>query len=314
MERVIITGAASMIGAALAEECLKNHVEVLALVRKASAHRDRLPQSDLLTVRDCGLEELASLTDVEGYDVFYHLAWGHTAKESRDNPVLQEKNIRYTLDAVELARRAGCRCFIGAGSQAEYGPVEGIISPDTKVHPQIAYGIAKYAAGKLSRKLCDSYRMTHVWARVFSVYGRNDNADTMLDYAIKQFIKGEAAYFSAAAQPWDYLHERDAGKIFYLLGEKCEASKIYCVASGESRPLKEFIKELQDAFGEGAECKFAESEAGGSVYGLQADVAELVQDIRYKPQVSFAEGIADMIAHKRGEYDEEGKPVDSYVQ
>lgn len=314
MKRVIITGAASMIGAALVEECLKNHVEVLALVRKASAHRDRLPQSALLTVRECSLEELALLTDVEGYDVCYHLAWDYTAKASRDNPALQERNIRYTLDAVELAKRAGCRCFIGAGSQAEYGPVEGIISPDTEARPQISYGIAKYAAGKLSRKLCDSYHMVHVWARVFSVYGRNDNADTMLDYAIRQFIKGETAYFSAAVQPWDYLHEKDAGRIFYLLGEKCEASKVYCVASGESHPLKEFIIKMKDAFGEEAECKFAEAAADGKVYGLQADITELVRDIRYKPQTAFAEGIADMIAYKRGERDEEGKPADSYVQ
>lgn len=313
MKRVIITGATSMIGAALTEECLRNHVEVLAIIRKNSRHAGRLPQSKLLTVRECSLDELALLTDLEGYDVFYHLAWDYTSKAVRDNPVLQEKNIQYTLEAVELAARAGCSKFIGAGSQAEYGPVEGVISPDTEVRPQIAYGIAKYAAGKLSRRLCDSHRMIHVWARVFSVYGRNDNADTMPDYAISQFLKGETAYFSAGIQQWDYLHESDAGRIFYLLGEKSDKSKVYCVASGVSRPLRQFVLEMREVFGKEAQCEFAKEQTEAKAYGLQADVAELVHDIGYVPQVTFAEGIADMIAYKRGEYNEKGKPADSHV-
>ncbi len=314
MDRVIITGATSMIGVALVEECLRNHVEVLAIVRRASKHADRLPQSELLTVRECNLDEMALLTDLEGYDVFYHLAWDYTSKAVRDNPVLQEKNIRYTLEAVELAVRAGCHKFIGAGSQAEYGPVEGVIFPDTAVCPQIAYGAAKYAAGKLSRKLCDNYHMIHVWARVFSVYGRNDNTDTMLDYAIKQFLKGETAFFSAGIQPWDYLYESDAGRVFYLLGEKSEESKVYCVASGNSRPLRQFVLEMKKAFGKEARCEFAEEQPEGKVYGLQADITELVHDIGYVPRITFAEGIADMIAYKRGEYNEKGKPADSNIQ
>lgn len=303
-----------MIGVALVEECLRNHVEVLAIVRRASRHANRLPQSELLTVRQCNLDELALLTDLEGYDVLYHLAWDYTSKAVRDNPVLQEKNIQYTLEAVELAVRAGCKRFVGAGSQAEYGPTESVISPDTEARPQLSYGIAKYAAGKLSRKLCDTYHMIHVWARIFSVYGRNDNADTMLDYALRQFLKGETAYFSAGVQLWDYLHESDAGRVLYLLGEKSEESKVYCVASGESRPLRQFILELQEMFGKDARCVFAEERTDLKVYGLQADTSGLIHDIGYVPQVTFAEGIADMIAHKRGEYNEKGKPADSHIQ
>ena len=300
VNRVIITGATSMIGIALVEECLKNDIEVLAIIRRASQHVDRLPKSNLLTIRECNLDELESLYDIEkSYDVFYHLAWDYTSKAFRDNSVLQEKNIKYILDAVELARRTGCFKFIGAGSQAEYGSVEHTISPDTAVCPDTAYGIAKYAAGKLSRKLCDSYHMIHVWARVFSVYGRNDNADTMLDYAIKQFLKGETAYFSAGTQLWDYLHENDAGRIFYLLGEKSEKSKVYCVASGASRPLRQFVSEMKKAFGKEAQCEFAEEQPEVKTYGLQADITELVHDIGYVPQVTFAEGIVDMIAFRR---------------
>ena len=34
---------------------------------------------------------------------------------------LQNLNVKYALDAVRLAKRLGCRRFIGIGPQAEYG-------------------------------------------------------------------------------------------------------------------------------------------------------------------------------------------------
>ena len=44
MERVIVTGATSMIGEALIEECLKHGISVCAVIRKDTARKDRLPQ------------------------------------------------------------------------------------------------------------------------------------------------------------------------------------------------------------------------------------------------------------------------------
>lgn len=298
MQRVIVTGATSMIGTALIKECIKNNVNVLAIARKGSKRRERLEKSAYMDVMECDLDELASASIEGPFDTCYHFAWAHTSRETRDNPLLQEENIRYTLDAVELAARAGCRKFIGAGSQAEYGSVGHVVTPNTPVHPQIAYGMAKHAAGMLSRKLCGMYGMTHIWGRVFSVYGKNDNEGTMLSYAIDQFLKGEPARFSSAVQMWDYLYEEDAGKIFYLLGERVGDDKVYCIANGAYRPLKEFIYEMKDAFGPGAECEFA-AEPGELAAGLQPDASDLFLDIAYRPKVTFREGIQKMIAHRR---------------
>lgn len=300
MERVVVTGATSMLGVALIQECVDKNIKVLAIVRRKSVHLDRLPISDLIEIAECDLEELEDLVITERkYDVFYHFAWDYTKKEQRDAPILQEQNIKYTLDAVGLAKRLGCHKFIGAGSQAEYGHVDGVITPDTGIFPQTAYGMAKYAAGRLSQKLCIQYGMTHIWGRIFSVYGNYDNEGTMLVYAINQFMKKETARFSAATQMWDYLHETDAGKIFYLLGKSTGGNKTYCIASGKSRPLKEFIMELREAFGKDAVCEFAGDAAGNKLPGLQADTSELEKDTGFVPSVSFKEGIEKLIQYRK---------------
>lgn len=300
MKRVIVTGATSMIGVALIKECIRNNVKVLAIVRKQSAHLNRLPQCDLIEICECDLDSLDSIElNGKSYDVLYHLAWDYTSKENRDNPFLQESNIRYTFDAVKLAQKAGCHKFVGAGSQAEYGRVDGKITPETKVDPEISYGIAKYAAGKLSAKMCETYNITHIWGRVFSVYGCYDNAGTMLTYAIDQFLNGKPAKFSAATQLWDYLHEDDAGRIFYLLGAKAEKNKEYCIASGKSRPLKDFILELKELFEPAGNCEFNVGMGTGKIVELQADISELVRDIDYVPQVTFKEGISKMTEYRK---------------
>ena len=98
MERVIVTGATSMIGEALIEECLKHGISVCAVIRKDTARKDRLPEDPHLELVECSLEELAALPEkVTGsFDTFYHIAWGYTGAARNKSTRLQSKNIDYT--------------------------------------------------------------------------------------------------------------------------------------------------------------------------------------------------------------------------
>ena len=122
MKKIVVTGATSMLGVATIEECLANGIEVVAVVHKNSKNFYRLPKSSALKIIEANLDELSTCTpDFNDADVFYHFAWAAATHEGRLNVDVQEMNIRYTLDAVRLAQRCGCRKFIFAGSQAEYG-------------------------------------------------------------------------------------------------------------------------------------------------------------------------------------------------
>jgi len=297
MKKIIVTGATSMIGIAVIECALNHDVEVFAIVNPNTSRLSRLPSHEKLHLIECDISKLLFLPGISDFcDCFYHFAWSYTKKQTRDDPVLQFRNVQYTLDAVCLALRCGCRKFIGAGSQAEYGIVDGRIDNNTKFYPQTSYGISKFAAGLLSRKLCKSYNMINIWARIFSVYGRFDNSDTMLDYAIRNFAKNEVAYFSEGSHKWDYLNEVDAGRAFYLLGEKCNCSKEYRIASGNSRMLIEFIKIVANEMNAGHLCKFVKRPSS-TVYNLEADITDLREDIGFIPEVSFEDGIKEMISY-----------------
>ena len=293
MNKIVVTGATSMIGVATVNEAIKNNVEVLAIVRSNSKNLNRLPKSSLIKVLECELDKLDTIDSVgNDYEVFYHFAWGNTDKQTRNDPVLQEKNIKYSLDAVNLAKTLGCKKIIGAASQAEYGRVEGRLNASTPINPDIAYGMAKYAAGRLTNLRCKELGIEHIWVRILSVYGIYDNPNTMISYAINELLAGREPEFTKCEQKWDYLFCEDAGRAFYLIGEKGKTNKIYCLGSGVARPLFDYVKTINIILGKPENTGIGKKDyAPSQVMHLEADISDLTADTDFKPTITFEEGL-----------------------
>ena len=64
MNRVVVTGATSMLGVALIQECIRQNTEVLAIVRSDSGRLDRLPKSNLIEVYESKLENLRFIQNI----------------------------------------------------------------------------------------------------------------------------------------------------------------------------------------------------------------------------------------------------------
>lgn len=304
MKQIVIDGATSMLGLALINECIANKIKVLAIARADSKRLDVIPCSPYVRVIKCNQEELRELEveDAEPCDVYYHFAWANTLSDDRRNVFLQEPNIRYTLDAVLLAKRMGCSRFVGAGSQAEYGRVSGQIGPETLISPEVAYGVAKYAAGKMVGILCSELGMESIWTRIFSVYGIGDNVTTMVMYTIDKLLKGEKPSYTKAEQKWDYLYSKDAGRAFRLIGEKGRNGKTYCIGCGESRPLKEYIYMIRDAIDTSLPLGIGERPyAPMQVMNLLADITSLKEDTGFIPEYTFERGIRETIYWYKGQ-------------
>lgn len=298
MKRVVITGPTGSIGTALMKHLIRNHVEVLAVCREGSSRRKNIPEHPLVSIVDLNLDELSRLPDmVEGtFDVFYHFGWDGTFGNSRNNMQGQLKNIQYTLDAVETAEKLGCRKFIGAGSQAEYGRVEGKLSADTPAFPENGYGIAKLCAGQMSRILCEQKGMEHIWTRILSIYGPHDGWNTMIMSTVGKLLQGEKPSLTGGEQKWDYLYSMDAGKAMYLLGERGQNGKIYCIGSGQIRMLREYIEDLKNTINPDAKMGYGDIPyAEKQVMYLCADIEELQKDTGFEPEYTFKEGIQETI-------------------
>lgn len=298
MKRVVITGATGAIGIALINQMIRENVEVLVLCRKESNRNDSIPQHSFVSKKYCSLDELKYLDNASGqpYDVFYHFGWAGTTGAFRNDIHSQLQNVQYTLDAVEAAARLGCQKFVGAGSQAEYGRVEGVLNASTPPFPENGYGIAKLCAGQMSRILCEQKGIQHVWTRILSVYGPNDGNNSMIMSTINKLINNEIPALTKGEQQWDYLYSKDAAKALYLIGLYGKNGKIYCLGSGQTRPLLEYVKVMRDKIDKNAELGVGAIPYGEKqVMHLCADVADLAEDTGFVPDYTFEEGIVETI-------------------
>lgn len=287
-----------MIGAALIKECIEKGIEVYAVLRASSGKKKRLPESEMLHMVDCPLEDLETLPQkiTEKCDTFYHIAWGNTGENRNSSTELQSRNIAYTLAAVKAAYALGCRRFIGAGSQAEYGPMDvDKISPDSPVNPTTPYGAAKLASGQLARMLCKELGMECIWPRIFSVYGIYEKETTMVASGLRKMLAGEKTSFTPALQRWDYLFSADAGRAYYLIGEKGKDGAVYCVGSGRAAPLKDYIEIMAELTGAEETGIGARPYPAGAVMNLCADISSLTADTGFVPEYTFREGIRETI-------------------
>lgn len=298
MKRAIIAGATGAIGTALMKELIDSGIEILVLCRKTSQRLNHIPDHPLVKIKYCALEELATLendTD-RTYDVFYHFAWAGTTGTARNDMYLQNMNIRYALDAVGVAKRFGCTTFIGAGSQAEYGRVEGVLKPDTPAFPEMGYGYAKLCAGLMTRDYAHQLGLKHIWCRILSIYGPNDGMQSLVMSVIDAVSKGNIPKCTKGEQEWDYLYSKDAAKAFRLMAERGIDGKTYVLGSGKVKPLAQYIQDICDETSCGSTADFgAIPYSDKQVMYLCADISSLHADTGFIPDYPFAEGIRETI-------------------
>lgn len=290
--RVAITGCTGGIGLSLINHHLMKDDKIIALAHLGSSRINRIPNDPSIKIVECEMSDYQNIKGKEECDIFYHLAWEGTSGPDRDNVVMQSDNVRYSLDAVELASSWGAKKFVGVGSQAEYGTVNVPMNERTPTNPICGYGIAKLNAGRLCRTLCRQLGLEFNWARVLSVYGENDSKNSLIMYLIDTLLKGESPVLTRCEQIWDYIYSDDCAYALACIASKGVDGRIYCIGNGIPTPLKDYVLSVRDVINPGIEIVF-----GGREYYphqpmyLCADISDLKNDTGFIPKYSFKVGI-----------------------
>lgn len=295
----VVTGATSMVGSAVIRACLKQGVRVLAIMRPGSSRGAIIPINEKVSVIEWNLEHLDRLdtSSLGRFDAFFDIGWTGSASGLRNDTSLQAKNIDVAICSVQVASKLGCGVFIGAGSQAECGRIEGDLKVDTPANPETGYGAAKYASQVLTRIESEKLGIRHIWSRILSVYGPGDAPQTMIMSTIATAIEGENPKCTPGQQLWDYLYSDDCGAALLSLANKGKHGVVYPIGSGVSQPLSNYVNTLCSAINPMIKPDFgAIPYSDKQVMNLRADITELSEDTGFVPSVSFEDGIRRTIA------------------
>lgn len=292
IQRIILTGATGLIGTAIIRRAITKGIHVTCIVNPNSTRLSNIPLDDRVSIVSCRLSDFSSFRLPGSFDVLIHLAWEKTFTFERDDAEVQMRNIQYTLEAVKMAKCCGCSTFVGIGSQAEFGIQSVPLTSNLSVHPESGYGIAKYAAGKLSGMLCKSLGMRQNWVRILSVYGPNDGPNSLISYLIKEFKAGRSPELTKCEQIWDYLYADDAADAILAIAENGKDGKTYPLGSGRGRKLSEYVEDIRAAIDPSIEIRYgAKDYFPHQPMFLVADIQDLYEDTGWMPRYSFSEGV-----------------------
>lgn len=302
LHRAVITGATGMLGATLARRLLSEGAEVTAIVRPGSSKRGNLPEpDDRLSVIEAPLSALAGLQVEGSADAFFHFAWDGPYGASRNDPVLQQQNVKWTLDAVRLAASLGSSVFVTAGSQAVCGITGAVIDEHTPADPVTEYGKAKLMAEEQGSELASSLGIDMISTRILSVFGPYDNPYTLIMSAIRSMLSNDPIPFTKGEQVWDYLYAEDAAGFLDGLARRGKTGIPYVISSGEHRMLKEYLESIRNIVNPDAVLELgALPYFDHQVMFLAGDPEKTVLDSGYAPKFSFEEGILKTLEWIRG--------------
>lgn len=293
--RIVISGATSMIGAALTNKLIDNNHDVVAVVRPNSKKIEALHKKTNLSIVECNMEDYAELSNlVEGkVDVAVSTAWNGTRGAVRNDKNLQEDNYKNSISFLEAMISKGCKKFLTAGSQAEYGlwTRKEKLKEDEIPNPNTEYGKYKLKFYEHAKEYCRSSECKLIEPRFFSLYGPKDYEGTLVISTLKKMLENKPCELTECIQLWDFLYIDDAIEGLVKLIEDDVPEGIYNFGSGYSAPLKEFVEQMKEITNSNSElrCGAIPYPATGIV-NVNPEVKKLMK-CGWIPKIEFEEGI-----------------------
>ena len=290
MRSVIITGGSGFVGSNTIKYFLARGIRVLSI--------DRVKESSIeaegLTYLQCDVfnsNELKSKIPPEAYDTFIHFAWAGSAGPARYDYNLQMKNALMTVECLKVAKEIGCKRFLCAGSIMEYEVETAIHAQGSRPGMGYIYGMGKHIAHCMCKSVAVDIGIELVWPMITNAYGVGELSPRFVNTTLRKMINREALQFTAATQNYDFVYVTDVARAFYLIAQNGRPFCEYMIGSGNARPLKEFIIEMQQSLAPDMKPSFGNVPFSGTNMPLSVFSMEKTEkDTGFRAAVSFAEG------------------------
>lgn len=292
MKNVIITGADGFVGSYTVKKFIEEKVNVLAL--DIAEQPKRLEKSDFLTYLQCDIKNICSIKEKiqkDKYDTFIHFAWAGSAGSERVNYELQMKNALDTVECLKFAKEIGCERFVCAGSIMEYEVEAAIHSQGSRPGMAYIYGMGKHIAHSMCKSVAADIGIDLIWPMITNAYGVGELSPRFVNSTIRKIINNEPLQFTAATQNYDFVYITDVAEAFYLVAKDGKPFCEYIIGSGNARPLREFIIEMQKALAPEKELLFGDVPFTGTNMPISVfSTNDIYKDTGFSAKVSFAEG------------------------
>jgi nucleoside-diphosphate-sugar epimerase len=245
MKKVLVTGATGFIGNYVIKELLKHNVEVIA----TSSNKEKAKQQlwfDEVKYVEFNFNLLDPSTNYFLYfnepDISIHLAWeGLTNYKSSFH---LEKNLPKHKTFLKNLIEHGLKDLTVTGTCLEYGLQEGCLKEEMETSPSTPYAIAKDELRVYLQQLQEQYPFTFKWVRLFYMYGKGQNPNSLLSQLDRALKNGETVFnMSGGAQTRDYLPITVVAENIVRIALQIKTEGIINCCSGVGITVNKFVQD-----------------------------------------------------------------------
>ena len=298
--KFLVTGGAGFIGSNIAETLVKRGHKVSVLDNLSTGSLSNLKpflkKIEFIKGDICNVRDLKKA--LKGIDYVLHQAALRSVPRSVDDPMsTNDVNITGTLKLLIEARNAKVKRVVYASSSSAYGDSK--LIPQNENHrtsPISPYAVAKLAAEHYCHVFAKTFGLQTVSLRYFNVFGPKQSPESKYAAVIPKFIKS-AVKGETLIVHGDGKQSRDFTFIDNVVNANILAAtapgvsgETFNIACGDSSSVMDIVRGIEKILGKKIKVKH-EPPRAGDVRKTKADISKAKRMLKYKPGISFNEGL-----------------------
>jgi UDP-glucose 4-epimerase len=298
MATCLITGGAGFIGSHMTDLMLSQGHTVRVIddfsvgTEKNLEHVLHSPELEIINkdITTINVDE----PSFNGVDKVFHFAGIGDIVPSINSPTRYcEVNVMGTINVVEASRHAGVSSFTYAASSSCYGLADTPTDEKAKIDIQHPYALSKYMGELSVLNWGQFYNQRVNSVRIFNAYGLRSKTSGAYGAVMGVFLRQKIAnkpltIVGDGSQTRDFVNVKDLVKAFAAVGDLETSGEVFNVGAGNPVSVNSLAKLLDH------ECVNIPWRPGEPDC-TWADISKIQEFTGWKPQISFADGVKEMI-------------------
>jgi dTDP-glucose 4,6-dehydratase len=214
-------------------------------------------------------------------------------------------NVVGTQTLLDSALRHGVDKFVHVSTDEVYGSIEsGSWDEEQPLEPNSPYSASKASSDLLARAYFRTHGLPVCVTRCSNNYGPYQFPEKVIPLFVTNLIDGATVpLYGEGANVRDWLHVDDHCRGIHLVLTGGRPGEVYNIGGGTELTNKELTGRLLEATGTGWDRVERVTDRLGHDLRYSVDITKISDELGYRPQVPFEQGLADTVEWYRSRRD-----------
>ena len=296
--KAIVTGGAGFIGSHMAEFLLDNGFEVAVIDDFSNGQKDNVDifkKNPKYKFYEINISKEFDDSMFKNADYVFHMAALADIVPSIENPIkYHNANVTGTIRILEASRKHSIKKLVFSASSSCYGIPDKYPTPETaEARPQYPYSFTKYISEQYALFWNKLYKLPVVSLRYFNVYGTRARTNNTYGAVFKVFLKQKLeskplTIVGDGTQTRDFVYVTDIVKANLIAAQSDINGEVINIGTGNPKSVNRLAKLISKDI-------IHIPKRPGEPDSTHADTTKAKKLLKWKPEVSFEEGVKIML-------------------